>query len=183
MIKKIFIIFLLFFFSKTNASLKEQIINDLKKVNNLTFEFEQRINEKEEKGNCTIEYPKKIFCEYSNSNNKILISNGKSLVIKTDNKGSYYRYPLDQTPLNLILDKDFLINKISNLDDRIIDENYINYTILENNYEINIFFDKKSFNLVGWQTSDIYQNLNMTFISNLKKNQNIDKKIFNLPNP
>ena len=183
MIKKIFIIFLLFLFSKANALYKEQIINDLRKINNLTFEFEQRINEKEENGNCTIEYPKKIFCEYYKSNNKILISNGKSLVIKTDNKGSYYRYPLDQTPLSLILNKDFLISKITNLDERIIDENYINYTILENNYEINIFFDKKNFNLVGWQTSDIYQNLNMTFISNLKKNQNIDQKIFNLPNP
>ena len=181
--KKIFIIFFLFLFSKANASYKEQIINNLKKINNLTFEFEQRINEKEEKGNCTIEYPKKIFCEYYKSNNKILISNGKSLVIKTNNQGSYYRYPLDQTPLNLILDKEFLINKIINLDERIVDENYINYTILENNYEINIFFDKKNFNLVGWQTSDIYQNLNMTFISNLKKNQNIDQKIFNLPNP
>jgi len=183
MIKKIFIIFLLFLFSKANASYKEQIINDLKKINNLTFEFEQIINKKEEKGNCTIEYPKKIFCKYYNSNNKILISNGKSLVIKTNNKGSYYRYPLDQTPLNLILDKEFLINKIINLDERIVDENYINYTILENNYEINIFFDKKNFNLVGWQTSDIYQNLNITFISSLKKNQNIDQKIFNLPNP
>jgi len=182
MIKKIFIIFLLFLFSKANASNKEQIINDLKKINNLTFEFEQRINEKEEKGNCTIEYPKKIFCEYYKSNNKILISNGKSLVIKTDNKGSYYRYPLDQTPLNLILDKEFLINKIINLDERIVDENFINYTILENNYEINIFFDKQNFNLVGWQILDIYQNFNMTFISNLKKNQKIDQKIFNLPN-
>ena len=183
MIKKIFIIFLLFLFSKANASNKEQIINDLKKINNLTFEFEQRINEKEEKGNCTIEYPKKIFCEYYKSNNKILISNGKSLVIKTDNKGSYYRYPLDQTPLNLILDKEFLINKIINLDERMVDESYINYTILENNYEINIFFDRQNFNLVGWQTSDIYQNLNITFISNLKKNLNIDEKIFLIPNP
>jgi outer membrane lipoprotein-sorting protein len=182
MIKKIFIISLLFFFSKVSASNKDQIINELKKINNLTFEFEQRINEKEEKGNCTIEYPKKIFCEYYESNNKILISNGKSLVIKTDNKGSYYRYPLDQTPLNLILDKEFLINKIIDLDERIIDESYINYTILENDYEINIFFNKQNFNLVGWQTLDIYQNLNMTFISNLKKNQKIDKKIFNLPN-
>jgi len=183
MIKKIFIIFLLFLFSKANALYKEQIINDLKKINNLTFEFEQRINEKEEKGNCTIEYPKKIFCEYYKSNNKILISNGKSLVIKTDNKGSYYRYPLDQTPLNLILDKEFLINKIINLDERMVDESYINYTILENNYEINIFFDRQNFNLVGWQTSDIYQNLNITFISNLKKNLNIDEKIFLIPNP
>jgi outer membrane lipoprotein-sorting protein len=83
--------------------------------------------------------------------------------------------------LNLILDKEFLINKIIDLDERIIDEIYINYTILENDYEINIFFNKQNFNLVGWQTLDIYQNLNMTFISNLKKNQNIDEKIFKLP--
>ena len=84
--------------------------------------------------------------------------------------------------MNLILDKEFLINKIIDLDERIIDESYINYTILENDYEINIFFNKQNFNLVAWQTLDIYQNLNMTFISNLKKNQKIDKKIFNLPN-
>ena len=105
------------------------------------------------------------------------------MICFTNNSGGYYRYPLNKTPLNLILDKEFLINKIIDLNERIVDKKYINYTILENNYEINIFFDKQNFNLVGWQTSDIYQNLNMTFISNLKKNQNIDQKIFNLPNP
>ena len=183
MTKKILIFFLLFFFSKANASLKDQIISELKKINNLTFEFEQKINEKQEKGNCTIKYPKKIFCEYYKSNKKILVSNGKSLVIKTNNQESYYQYPLDQTPLNLILDKEFLINKIIDLEERIIDESFINYTILENNYEINIFFDKKNFNLIGWQTLDIYQNLNITFISKLKKNRIIDQKIFDLPNP
>ena len=72
MIKKIFIIFLLFLFSKANALYKEQIINDLKKINNLTFEFEQRINEKEEKGNCTIEYPKKYFVNITNLITKYL---------------------------------------------------------------------------------------------------------------
>ena len=182
MIKKILIIFSLFFFSNASAFYKEQIIREFKKINNLAFDFEQKIGEKEEKGSCVIEYPKKIFCNYKKSNNKILVSNGKSLVIKTDNKGSYYRYPLDQTPLNLILDKEFLINKIIDLEERIVDERYINYTILENNYEINIFFDKKNFNLIGWQTLDIYQSLNMTFISNLKKNRIIDQKIFDLPN-
>jgi len=183
MIKKILLIFSLFFFSSANAFYTEQIISELKKINNLAFDFEQKIDGKEEKGSCIIKYPKKIFCEYKKSNNKILVSNGKSLVIKTNNKGSYYRYPLEQTPLNLILDKEFLINKIIYLEERIIDEGYINYTILENNYEINIFFDKKNYNLIGWQTLDIYQNLNMTFISNLKKNRIIDQKIFDLPNP
>ncbi len=59
--------------------------------------------------------------------------------------------------------------------------NYLNFKIFENNYEINIFFDKKNFNLVGWQTKDIYQNLNITFISSLKINEKIDNKIFKLP--
>jgi outer membrane lipoprotein-sorting protein len=58
-----------------------------------------------------LNYPKKIYCKYQKKN-KILVSNGKSLVIKT--KVSFYRYPLKKTPLNLILDKNFLIKKIKN---------------------------------------------------------------------
>ena len=80
---------------------KENIINNLKNINNLSFNFEQNINGKIENGNCIIEYPKKNFCKYNNLNNKILVSNGKSLVIKTKN-GSYYRYN-KKTPLNYIL--------------------------------------------------------------------------------
>ena len=41
--------------------------------------------------------------------------------------------------------------------------------------------NKKDFNLIGWQTEDIYQNLSITFISSVKKNQEIDNKIFTLP--
>ena len=162
-----------------NASNKEKIIKNLENTKNINFQFEQNINGKIENGNCTLEYPKKIFCKYSKSNNKILVSNGKSLVVKT--RTSYYRYPLKKTPLNLILDKKFLINKIYDLEERIIDKSYINYTIIENNNEINIFFDNQTFNLIGWQTKDIYQNLNITFLSSIKINQIIAKNLFKLP--
>ena len=47
--------------------------------------------------------------------------------------------------------------------------------------EINIFFDKRDLNLIGWQTLDIYQNLNITFIYSLKINQKLEKDIFKLP--
>ena len=57
----------------------------------------------------------------------------------------------------------------------------INYQILEKDNEINIFFDNQTFNLVGWQTKDIYQNLNITFISSVKTNEIIDKDLFKLP--
>ena len=179
MVKYFVCLFLLISTINTFANDKEKILNNLKNTKNLNFQFEQNINGKIESGNCTIEYPKKIFCKYHNSNNKILVSNSKSLVVKTIS--SYYHYPLKKTLLNLILDKNFLINKIYNLEERIIDESYINYTIIENDNEINIFFDNRTFNLVGWQTKDIYQNLNITFISSIKRNQIIAKNLFKLP--
>ena len=179
MFKCITVIFFVIFITDTNASNKEKIINNLKNINNINFDFEQNINEKIETGNYIIEYPKKIFCEYDKSNNKILVSNGKLLVIKTIS--SYYQYSLQRTPLDLILDKKFLINKIYNLEERILDKSYINYTIIDKDNEINIFFDNQTFNLIGWQTKDIYQNLNITFISSFKINEVIDKNLFNLP--
>ena len=181
MIKYLFIIIFFSLINSSSANNKENIINNLIETKNINFDFEQNINEKIEKGNCVIEYPKKIFCEYSGSNNKILVSNGKSLVIKTS--VSYYRYPLEKTPLNLILDKDYLINKIYNLEERVINESFINYKINENGSEINIFFDNNSFNLIGWQTKDIYQNLTITFISSVKRNEDFDKNIFKIPIP
>ena len=179
MFKYITIFFFAIMITNTNASNKEKIINNLKNTNNINFDFEQNINGKIETGNCIIEYPKKIFCEYDKSNNKILVSNGKSLVIKTIS--SYYQYSLQRTPLDLILDKKFLINKIYNLEERILDKSYINYTIIDKDNEINIFFDNQTFNLIGWQTKDIYQNLNITFISSVKTNEVIDKNLFKLP--
>ena len=174
--------FLIFFFSvlifNANAENKEKIIKNLKNTSNLSFQFEQNINGKIENGNCIIEYPKKIFCEYK-KNNKVMVSNGKSLVIKTIS--SYYLYPLKKTPLNLILDKNFLIDKIYNLDERIIDKSYINYTIIENDNKIDVFFDNQTFNLTGWQTKDIYQNSTFTFLYSITTNQKINKKLFKLP--
>ena len=175
--------FLIFIFlistSITQASDREKIIENLQKTENLSFKFEQNINGKIEYGYCTIQYPKKIFCNYIKNSNKTLVSNGKSLVIKT--KSSFYRYPLNKTPLNLILDKKFLIKKINNSDEKIIDNSYINYRIIKNDNEINVFFDNKTHNLIGWQTKDIYQNINVTYLSSIQINQQIDKNLFNLP--
>jgi len=179
MLKYIVIFFFLVLITSGNTSNKEKIIENFKNTRNLDFNFEQNVNGKIENGNCTIEYPKKIFCEYAKSNNKILVSNGKSLVIKTIT--SYYRYPLDKTPLNLILDKEFLINKINVLEERMVDETLINYTIKENDIEINVFFNKETYDLIGWQNTDVYQNFNITFLSSIRKNRIITKNIFKLP--
>ncbi len=179
MLKYLVIFIFLILITNSSASNKEKIIQNLNNTKNFDFNFEQNINGKIENGNCTIKYPKKIFCEYAKSNNKILVSNGKSLVIKTIT--SYYRYPLVKTPLNFILDKEFLINKINVSKERIVDGTLINYKIKENDIEINVFFNKETYDLIGWQNIDVYQNFNITFISSIRKNRILSKNIFKLP--
>ena len=178
--KKIFLItFFLILTKNSFASIKDNIITKLKEVENISFEFEQNINGKIESGNCIIEYPRKINCKYNSSNKKILISNGNSLVIKT--LSSYYIYPLKKNPLNTILDKDFLLKKIKNLKERDIDKKFVNFSFLENENQINLFFDKTTFNLIGWQTIDIYQNISITYLSSIKRNQKLKENLFLLP--
>jgi outer membrane lipoprotein-sorting protein len=174
------IFFILFFNTFAFSSAKDNIIKNLISTKNLSFNFEQNINGKIETGNCIIEYPKKIFCNYNLKNEKILVSNGKSLVIKTKD-GSYYRYPIQRTPLDYILNKKFLINEIKNLKERMIDNKFINFTILKDKNEINIYFDKNNYSLIGWQTLDIYQNLNITYLSSIEINKILETNIFKLP--
>jgi len=181
MFRLILILLILNFYNPATSSVKEKIISQMNLTNILSFNFIQTINKKNESGSCIIKYPKKIFCKYVGLNKKIMVSNGKSLVIKTKNVGSYYIYPLKKTPLELLLDKEYLISKINTLEARDVDNKFLRYKIFENENEINIFFDKKSFNLIGWQTEDIYQNLSITFISSIKINEKIDDKIFILP--
>ena len=182
MFKKILFFLITFFFiAGTEASNKSKIISNLKSTENMAFNFEQTINDKTENGECIIKYPKKIYCAYECKNKKIMVSTGKSLVIKYLTNGEYYIYPLKKTPLELILDKNFIISELENLQERIIENKYVNFTLNKDHNIINIFFDLNTLQLIGWQTEDIYQNLVITFVSNIKLNQNIDKRIFNLP--
>ncbi len=177
------IILFLFFFlysSFANASIVSQIIKNFNSTESMKFNFVQTIGGKIEKGECIIVYPKKIFCKYIDFYNKILVSNGKSLVINSDKNNQYFRYSLDKTPLNLILDKKFIISKIYQLKE---DSNYPFYYVFNLDYEnnsIKFFFNKNDLNLIGWETKDIYQNIVRTFISDIKKNISVDNKIFNI---
>ena len=122
---KIFLIILFLICStfKTLASTKQNIIQNLKNTQNVSFNFEQNINGKTENGNCKIKYPKKIYCKYNLFNEKILVSNGKSLVIKTST--SYFIYPLEKTNLDLILNKEYLIKKIYDMNEKKLAKNLL----------------------------------------------------------
>ena len=179
--KNIILVFLFFFFIQgtSSSSNKENIIEKLIRTNNLSFDFIQTIDGKDEKGECVIKYPKKIFCKYEKRKNKILVSNGRNLVIK--NKNQYYRYPIKSTPFEFLLDKDFLINKISSTELGEVEDRYLFFQIIENSNNINIFFSKKNYELIGWQVEDIYQNLVVTYIFNTSINSDVNEKLFILP--
>ncbi len=182
MINKIFLFFFLFnFLNHAYASVENKIINNFKKINNISFNFKQTINDKVEEGNCIIQYPKKINCKYDNLKKKIIVSNGNYLVIKNQAGKEYFVYPLEQTSFELILDKNLLLRKIGKLKAKFLNEKYYLFNMESNGNLINIFFDKNSYDLIGWQTEDIYQNLVVTYIFNVKKNSKVDKKIFKLP--
>tara|TARA_B100000795_G_scaffold11900_1_gene8202 strand:+ start:2115 stop:2672 length:558 start_codon:yes stop_codon:yes gene_type:complete len=177
------ILLILNFYTPSFSSTKEKIISQMRFINVLSFNFIQTIDQKIEKGSCIVQYPKKIYCKYDGSNKKIVVSNGRSLVIKNENNRNYYIYPLKKTPLEFLLDKKYLISKIKNLEPKMIDNKFLTFKIFENNSEMNIFFNKNTLVLTGWQTEDIYQNLSITFISSVKINQNVNDKIFLLPKP
>ena len=177
--KYLLLFFLILLNNETIASEKKNIIQNLENIKNLSFNFEQDIDGEKEKGTCILEYPKKIFCKYNLDNQKTLTSNGRYIVIKTIN--SHYIYNIQKTPLNLILNKDFIIDKIRNADGKILDNRFIGFNFFEKENEINLFFDKNKYDLVGWQSIDIYQNLSITFISSIIKNIEIDENFFKLP--
>ena len=72
--KKYFLIlFLILFSNNALAEIKDKIIQNLSNTDNFSFDFEQNINGKIENGNCKVKYPKKIYCNYDASKNKIIV--------------------------------------------------------------------------------------------------------------
>ena len=179
-----YIIFILIFFYPINifASSKQLIKNKLEDTNNISFKFIQKIGDKAEQGKCIISYPKKILCRYDDIYNKILVSNGRSLVINSKKINNYLRYQLKDTPLNLILDKKFLLDKLDDVE--IIQENdeTFYFEIIHNNNLLNIFFDKNNYDIKGWTTTDIYLNSVETKLFNIETNIMIDEKLFRVQN-
>ena len=75
----------------------------------------------------------------------------------------------------------FLINKINSTELGEVEDRYLFFQIIENSNNINIFFSKKNYELIGWQVEDIYQNLVVTYIFNTSINSDVNEKLFILP--
>ena len=160
------------------ASLKKNIITKLQDTTSLVFDFNQTIDNKINEGSCQLLYPKKILCEYRDRYNKIIISDGKKLILKNKSIDQVYSYDLNKTPLKIILDKEFLIEKIKFSNINTLENNKSSLYIKEDNLIFEIFFNSENYNILGWKTIDIYQNTIYFEIYNLKLNTILSDKIF-----
>ncbi len=173
--------FYIFFINPSQANFQEQLINKYKMVNTLSFDFLQKIGDKEEVGKCHIKYPLLMKCEYPKKK-KSIIANGKKLAIVKRRYKKIYSYPLKKTPLFYILNKETILSIIENHKPTRINSNTIVYELIDNNSnKISVFFDKKSLELSGWKTKDSYSNEVSFLIKNVIKNIEIEKKFFKIP--
>ena len=179
-----YIIFILILFYPLNilASSKQLIKNKLEETDNISFKFIQKVGGKTEQGECIISYPKKIFCKYDDIYNKVLVSNGQSLVINSKKIKNYLRYQLKDTPLDLILDKKFLLRKLDQVETIKESDETFSFKIVHNNNMLNIFFDKISYEIKGWPTTHIYLNKVDTKLSYIETNIMIDDRLFRIQN-
>ena len=164
------------------ADLQKNLINKLTTIKTLSFDFKQKISDKEEIGNCFIKYPLLMKCNYQNLKQKTIISNGKTVaVIKKKYKKIYY-YPIKLTPLFFILKKEKIINLIRKNQPTEINAGLIEFEFIDQKTnKVKILFDKNSLEFKGWKTKDVYSN-NVSFtINNLKINNQIIDDFFKIP--
>jgi len=164
------------------ADLQKDLINKITATKTISFNFKQKIEDKEETGICFIKYPLLMKCNYQNLKQKVIISNGKTVaVIKKKYKKIYY-YPIKTTPLFFILQKEKIINLIRKTHPNEIDSSLVEFAFADKkNNKIKMLFDKNSLELRGWITKDAYSN-NVSFvISNLTINNQIVDDFFKIP--
>ena len=178
--KKIFSLsFFLLITTSLLANEKDQIVAQLKSLNSLEFTFDQLIYEKTEKGNCLLEFPGKLKCNYFDDKKKELVINNKRLAIPQKRYNKTYHYPISKSPFLNILYKDKLLEIVQSGELELTDQ--VVKLVYFGDNEITVFFDKKNLDLKGWEIKDQYNN-NINFSLNIvAKNDVFKKGTFKVP--
>jgi len=185
--KKIFFLLKIFFLFSLSinivlADLQKNLINKLTATQTLTFDFKQKIADKEEIGNCFVKYPLLMKCNYKNSKGKTIISNGKTVAIIKKKYKKIYLYPIKSTPLSFILEKEKIIDLIKKSNPSELNSDLIGFIFTDKKTnKVKILFDKNSLELKGWETNDAYSNKVSFEINNLIINNQIVDDFFKIP--
>lgn len=172
---------LLFLCNQSNASEKIKIIENLRKINSLQFNFTQLSSDGQENGSCILIYPKKMRCIYDDKKKEIIVNDDYLYLInKEENKN--YNYSIKDTPLGVMLDKESLIEKLSNIEKFNITNNFIITTVeISSTESVDIYFEPKNFTILGWRIKNYDKSTLEFMMKNIKVNVNSDEK-FQIPN-
>ena len=172
---------LLFFCNQLNASEKNKIIENFKRINSLQFNFTQLSSDGQENGNCIIVYSKKMRCIYDEQKKEIIVNDDYLYLInKEENKN--YNYSIKDTPLGVMLDKESLIEKLSNIEKFNITNNFIVATVeISSNESVDIYFEPKNLTILGWRIKNYDKSTLEFMMKNIKINVISDEK-FQIPN-
>ena len=172
---------LLFFCNQLNASEKNKIIENFKRINSLKFNFTQLSSDGQENGNCILIYPKKMRCIYEDQKKEIIIKDDYLYLInKEENKN--YTYNIKDTPLGVMLDKESLIEKLLNIEKFDISNNFIIATVdISSTESVDIYFELKNFTILGWRIKNYDKSTLEFMMKNIKINVISDEK-FQIPN-
>ncbi len=182
MFKKRLIYFIsIYFFLCLNVfgDQKENIINQINNLNSVEFSFNQISNNKTEQGNCLLEFPGKLKCNYYDKKQKELIINKKILAITQKKYNKTYFYPISKSPFMNILYKDKLLKAIKEGTLKTATNDF--QLIYKGKNEIIVLFDKKSFQLSGWKIIDQYNNRITFELKIIAKNSIFQKNTFKIP--
>ena len=176
-------IFFIYFLATgiSSADLQKKLINKLTGIKTLSFDFEQKIADIKEIGNCVIKYPLLMKCNYQNKKQKTIISNGKKVAIIKKKYKKIYAYPIQVTTFFFILKKENIINLIRKSETIVVNGKLIEFEFINKKKNIKIFFDSDSLNLKGWKTKDWYSNDVSFLIKNLEINKHIPDDFFYIP--
>ncbi len=177
--KKILVLAFFVFFTDLSANEKDEIISKLRLLNSLEFTFNQSVNDKKEKGSCFLKFPGKLKCNYFDNNKKELIINNKKLAITQKRYGKTFYYPISKSPFLNILYKNKLLEIVKNGDIKKTGQ-FVNL-IYKNQNDIKVFFDRKSFDLRGWEIVDEYNNNIKFSLIIVAKNDIFNKDTFKIP--
>ena len=172
---------LLFLCNQSNASEKIKIIENLRKIISLQFNFTQLSSNGQENGSCILIYPKKMRCIYDEQKKEIIVNDDYLYLInKEENKN--YSYSIKDTPLGIMLDKENLIEKLLNIKKFNISNNFIIATVdISSTESVDIYFDPKNSTILGWRIKNYDKSTLEFMMKNIKVNVNSDEK-FQIPN-
>ena len=172
---------LLFFCNQLNASEKNEIIENLKKINSLHFNFSQLSSDGQENGSCILVYPKKMRCIYDEQKKEIIVNDDYlHLINKEENKN--YNYSIKDTPLGVMLDKESLLEKLSNIEKFNVGNNFIIATVdISPAESVDIYFEPKNLTILGWRIKNYDKSTLEFMMKNIKINAISDEK-FQIPN-